>query len=115
MSLDAFRSVPHAVADGAGYVHEALDRWLMRQKVQRHVKVNVPHFLVLPLIVARSDLLAITAGRLAEMFATMVPLNIMPLPMKMPGYDINVFWHERFHRDPANRWFRNFLAATLKE
>lgn len=115
MTLDAFHSVPHAVADGAGYVHEALDRWLTRQKVQRQVKLNVPHYLVLPLIVAGSDLLAITAGRLAELFATMVPLNIMPLPMKLPGYDINVFWHERFHGDAANRWFRNFVASTLKE
>jgi DNA-binding transcriptional LysR family regulator len=115
MTLEAFRSVPHAVADGAGYVHEALDRWLARQKVQRRVKVNVPHYLVLPLIVARSDLLAITAGRVAEMFATMLPLNIMPLPMKSPSYDINVFWHERFHRDPANRWIRHFVANVLKE
>jgi len=39
----------------------------------------------------------------------------MPLPMKIPSYDINVFWHERFHRDPANRWFRQFVANALKE
>src|ERR1051326_1168924 len=84
MTLEAFRSVPHAVAEGAGYVHEALDRWLARQKIQRCVKINVPNYLVLPLIVARSDLLAITAGRVAEMFATMVPIKIMPLPMKIP-------------------------------
>jgi DNA-binding transcriptional LysR family regulator len=115
MTLEAFRSVPHAVAEGAGYVHEVLDRWLARQKIQRCVKVNVPHYLVLPLIVARSDLLAITAGRVAEIFATMVPIKIMPLPMKTQSYDINIFWHERFHHDPANRWFRQFVANALKE
>jgi DNA-binding transcriptional LysR family regulator len=114
MTREAFRTVPHAFADATGYVHEVLDRWLARQKMTRIVKLHVPHYLVLPFVIARSDLLAIMASRVAEAFADVIPLKIMPLPTKGPVYDIKLFWHERFHRDPANRWFRDFVSRTLK-
>ena len=114
MTADAFRKVPHALADASGYVHEGLDRWLTRQKVRRKVKLQVPHFLVLPLLIARSDLLAIMAERVASLFAQIVPLKIMPPPTKVPPYDVKLFWHERFHREPGNRWLRDFVSTTLK-
>ena len=114
MSAEAFRNVPFAVADASGYVHEHLNRWLARQKVRHNVKLHVPHFLVLPLVIARSDLLALMAKRVADLFADIVPLKIMPPPMKVPPYDIKMFWHERFHREPANRWLRDFVSTTLK-
>ena len=114
MTAEAFRDVPYALADASGYVHELLDRWLARQKMRRNVKLHVPHFLVLPLVISRSDLLAIMAKRVADLFADIVPLKIMPPPTKVPGYDVKLFWHERFHREPANRWLRDFVFTTLK-
>jgi DNA-binding transcriptional LysR family regulator len=115
MTPEAFRNVPHAIADATGYVHELLDRWLAKQNIRRNVKLHVPHYLVLPLLVARSDLLAITASGVAELFASIVPLKVMSLPMKAPAFDIKLFWHERFHRDAANRWFRDFVSTSLRQ
>ncbi len=114
MTAEAFDNVPHALADASGYVHELLDRRLARLKVRRNVKLHIPHFLVLPLVVARSDLLAIMAERVATLFADIVPLKILAPPTKLPPYEVKLFWHERFHRDPANRWLRDFVASTLK-
>lgn len=114
MTPEAFRDVHQAFADASGYVHEVLDRWLTRQRMHRAVKLHVPHYLVLPLVIARSDLLAIVASNVAELFADIVPLKIMPLPTKSPTYDIKMIWHERFHRDPVNRWFRNFISDTIR-
>ncbi len=115
MTLEAFCNVPHAFADGSGYIHEVLERWLARHKLRRRVKLHVPHYLVLPLVIAKSDLLSIVASRVAAMFADILPLKVMPLPTKAPTYDIRLFWHERFHRDPANRWFRHFVLKTLRQ
>ena len=106
MSVEAFCKVPQAVVHPKGYVHEQLDRWLAQQKTARTAKLYVPHFLSLPLVIARSDLLAIMASRVAQMYAEMLPLKIMPPPIKLPTYDTKLFWHERFHGDPANRWLR---------
>ena len=107
MTVEAFCSVPQVLVDPRGYVHERLDRWLAQQKVRRSVKLHVPYFLSLPLVIAQSDLLVVMAGRVAKAYAEMLPLKIMSPPVKLPTYDPRLFWHERFHRDPANRWLRD--------
>jgi DNA-binding transcriptional LysR family regulator len=115
MTAEAFCSVPQALVDPKGYVHERLDRWLAQQKVHRIAKLYVPYFLSLPLVIARSDLLAIMASRVAQTYAEMVPLKIMPPPTKLPAYDTKLFWHERFHQDPANRWLRSLYLDLFSD
>jgi DNA-binding transcriptional LysR family regulator len=113
MTVQAFCSVPQALVDPRGYVHERLDRWLTQQKAHRTVKLQVPHFLSLPLVIAQSDLLVVMASRVAEAYAQALPLKIMPPPVKLPAYDPRLFWHERFHRDPANRWLRGIYIELF--
>jgi DNA-binding transcriptional LysR family regulator len=113
MSAEAFCSVPQALVDPRGYVHERLDAWLEQQRVPRSVKLHVPYFLPLPLVIARSDLLVVMASRVAKTYAEMLPLKIMPPPVKLPTYETRLFWHERFHRDPANRWLRNLYLELF--
>ena len=102
-----------ALVDPRGYVHERLDRWLAQQKVPRTAKLYVPYFLSLPMVIARSDLLVVMASRVAKTYAEMLPLKIMPPPVKLPAYDTRLFWHERFHRDPANRWLRGLYIELF--
>jgi DNA-binding transcriptional LysR family regulator len=90
-----------------------VDRWLTQQKAHRTVKLQVPHFLSLPLVIAQSDLLVVMASRVAEAYAQALPLTIMPPPVKLPAYDPRLFWHERFHRDPANRWLRGIYIELF--
>jgi DNA-binding transcriptional LysR family regulator len=106
MTADAFCRVPHAIVDPRGHVHEELDRWLVQQNVPRTPKLHVPYFASLLPALANSDLLVVMANRLAQMFADLIPLKIMPPPTSLPIYNVSLFWHERFHRDPANRWLR---------
>jgi len=113
MSVEAFCSVPQALVDPRGYVHERLDSWLAQQRVARSVKLHVPYFVPLPAVIARSDLLVVMASRVAKTYAEMLPLKIMPPPVKLPTYDTRLFWHERFHRDPANRWLRNLYLELF--
>jgi DNA-binding transcriptional LysR family regulator len=113
MTAEAFCKVPHVLAEPSGYIHERLDQWIAQQKVQRVVKLHVPYFLAAPLIIARSDMLAIVASRVAETYAEMLPLKIMPPPTKLPTYNSMLFWHERFHRDPANRWLRGVFTELF--
>lgn len=115
MSAEAFCSVPQALVDPRGYVHERLDRWLKQQKIARTPKVYVPYFLSLPLVIARSDLLVVMASRVARTYAEVLPLKIMPPPVTLPAYDVRLFWHERFHRDPANRWLRGLYIDLFSD
>lgn len=115
MTPEAFRAAPHALAEGAGLAHELLDRWLSRQAVQRELRLAVPQFMVLPMVVATSDFLAIMPSRVADQFAKMLPIKLLQAPLKLPTYDIRVFWHERFHDDPASRWLRSVLVDLFSD
>jgi DNA-binding transcriptional LysR family regulator len=115
MSVEAFRAVPHGLAEPSGYVEDLLNRWLARQKFRRTVKLRVPYFLAIPLVIARSDLLAIMTSRVADTFAQMLPLKVMQPPMKLPFVDSHLFWHERFHQDPANQWLRGVFVELFQD
>jgi len=106
MSIEAFRSVPQAIVDPRGYVHEQLDYLLTQQQIPRKPKLHVPYFLSLLPVIRRTNLLLIMASRLAHAFAELAPLKIMPPPIKLPTYNVSLFWHERFNRDAGNQWLR---------
>jgi len=110
MTLEAFKSSEHAMADATGMAHAVIDRFLAKHRVQRNIVLRVPGFHVLPMIIASSDLLAVIPGRLAEAFVAHVPIKALPLPIPIPPFDIRVFWHERYHYDPALRWFRGIFV-----
>jgi molybdate transport repressor ModE-like protein len=111
MTLEAFRDVQHAVADGTGMAPEFVDECLAKHRIYRRATLRVPGFQVLPLIIANSDLLAFVPARLAASVAAHVPMiKVFQSPVHVPPFDIHMIWHERYHHDPANRWIRRILV-----
>jgi DNA-binding transcriptional LysR family regulator len=114
MTMDAFLKVSHAVADPGGMAHAVVERVLLKASIQRLVQLNVPDFVALPILVAESDLLVIMPAGLASTFAAHLRLKILPPPLPLPKYDVNAYWHERFHRDPANVWLRHAVVQLFR-
>lgn len=114
MTVEAFQNVGHIVVDPRGYVHEKLDRLLAERNIVRKVELTVPYLVSLPLVIATSDLLATMSSEVADAFCSYMPLKTMPPPVDLPAYSIRVFWHERFHNDPANVWLRNLFLDLFK-
>ena len=114
MSLDAFRAAPRAMADATGMSHAVMEHQLARHGIYTTPILRVPQFMVLPLLIAPSDLLVVMPSRLAETFASLVPLRVMAPPVPLPVFDITVYWHERFNDDPANRWFRRAFVKLFR-
>jgi DNA-binding transcriptional LysR family regulator len=114
MTIDAFLKVSHAVADPGGMAHADFERVLLKNSIRRIVQLNVPDFITLPILVAESDLLVILPAGLANAFATHLRLKILPPPVPLPKYDVKVYWHERFHRDPANVWLRQAFVQLFR-
>jgi len=115
MTLEAFRSAEHAVADATGMAHAVIDRYLARHRVKRNVTLRVPGLHVLPMIVANSDLVAVIPGRLADAFAARVPIKVLPPPVAMPQFGVCIHWHERYHHDPAIRWMRRAFVDLFSD
>lgn len=115
ISLDTFLDARHAIADSTGMAHAIIDQVLARHRIRRKDAVRVPAFHVLPMVIANSDLLAVVPNRLAQAFAQSVPIQILPVPLSIPAVDINIYWHERYHHDPPNQWFRTSFLTLFRD
>jgi DNA-binding transcriptional LysR family regulator len=115
MSAQAFAASPRALADASGMSHAVMEAELRKHGLSGTARLVVPQFMVLPLVIANSDFLVIMPSRLAKAFAQLVPIKILRPPVPLRPYDIRVYWHERFHHDPANRWFRRALVQLFRE
>jgi DNA-binding transcriptional LysR family regulator len=78
----------------------------------RRIAVTVPHYLSIPAIVAKSDLLGVVPEWLAEREAGKLRLKIFAPPIALPDITIMMTWHERSQFDRAHSWFRECIAAT---
>lgn len=109
MSLTDFSKAEHLVVISAGTGHGKVDQLLLRSGVERNVRLTVPHYVSVGHILRGSDLIATVPKRLADRLVEPFGLVEVPHPAKLPDVSINVFWHAKYHRSPANRWLRGVV------
>jgi DNA-binding transcriptional LysR family regulator len=79
---------------------------------KRRVVLSVPHFLFVPEVVARTDLVAMLPSRLVKDRSDHLQVVVPPLPI--PSYEMAMIWHERSHLDPAHLWLREHVSRALR-
>ncbi|HCC4907568.1 TPA: LysR family transcriptional regulator [Klebsiella pneumoniae] len=42
-------------------------------------------------------------------------LVVVEPPLAVAGFEMLMLWHERWHRDPAHQWLRQFIVNSLEE
>jgi DNA-binding transcriptional LysR family regulator len=109
ISLAEYSTAEHLVVVSAGTGHGKVDELLLRSGVERTVRLTVPHYVSVGHILRRSDLLTTVPERLADRLIEPFDLVKVPHPAKLPDVAINVFWHAKYHRSPANRWLRGVV------
>ncbi len=110
LSLKRFCALDHALVSHDGGVFRGVtDDVLERLGHARRVALSVTSFLVLPRILASSDLIAVVPRRLVQSGDGLV---IIDAPVEVPGFSKVAAWHERTHRSPAHRWIRELLSEV---
>ncbi|MEL7068571.1 MAG: LysR family transcriptional regulator [Cyanobacteria bacterium J06581_3] len=106
ISMQQYIEVDHLLVSVAGDRSGKIDHLLSQQGLSRHVAVSVPHFLVAPFILAQTNLIATFAQRVAESFAQMQSLKILPSPVDLTGFSISMRWHQSRQSQPEQVWLR---------
>lgn len=116
MTLEKYLELPHALVSPRGGRAGIVDDALAKLGRTRRVAVTVPHFLVAPFLIERSDLVLTLASRIATALAPVVNLRVLAPPpeLALPGFDIRLVWHERDHVDPAHAWLRGLMVEVAK-
>ncbi|MEJ8849843.1 LysR family transcriptional regulator [Variovorax rhizosphaerae] len=115
VSLSEFSAAEHVVVISEGTGHGQADDLLRRQEVTRKVVLTVPHYVAVGHILHDSDLVATVPERLAQALVKPFGLSYVHHPAKLPEIGINLFWHERYNKDPASIWLRSLVIQLHGE
>jgi DNA-binding transcriptional LysR family regulator len=114
LTLDEYCALDHVVVAPSGAAFSApADDAIAALGRRRNVRLSVPHFLLVPEILRRSDMIAVLPERLARGYGER--FRVLELPFELAPFSIVAIWHERTHRDPALAWLRQSIADLMSE
>lgn len=110
LTPDRFCALEHVLVsyEGEGF-HGVTDDALAKMGRKRHVGLSVSSFLVLPDVLAISDMIAVVPERMAE---NRTGIFVCDTPVAVQGFTKSMAWHGRTHRNPAQVWLRRVLLET---
>ncbi|HIK17256.1 MAG TPA: LysR family transcriptional regulator [Leptolyngbyaceae cyanobacterium M33_DOE_097] len=112
MTLNAFVETPQALftlrQDAIGEV----DKVLAEKGLKRRIALTTPYLLVLPTIIANSDLVAAIPSRIAKQFAEQGHIDWFELPIHTEPWFISMMWSKLSDQDTANVWLRETIQQV---
>ena len=113
IDLDLFCDLEHIVVstEGGGF-RGPTDLILEATERHRRVVLSAPAFLLVPDIVAQSDMIAMIPYRLARDHTD--TLQLVEPPLLVPGFDIAMVWHDRTTTHPMQRWLREQIVNVAR-
>lgn len=113
MTLRTFAETPHVrIMYPQNERVGSIDPILRSRGLARRIAVTVPHYLTIPAIVAKTDLIAVVPEWLARREERRLRLKIFEPPIALPDISIVMTWPERLQFDRAHSWFRGCIAAV---
>jgi len=114
LSLEQFLDLGHVmVRFGDGETANYDEQFLRKSKYNRRVEVTTPGFDFAPQLVVGTDRIALVTTRLAERYAQLLPLRLVPFPVEIPPLIEMLQWHKAHNQNPAHAWFRAQIREAV--
>jgi DNA-binding transcriptional LysR family regulator len=97
----------------SGATYSSLSASLATQHLRRRVMLELPGVLGVATIVASTDLVATVPRHIGETLAQRPGIRVVRCPVRIAGFTVKQYWHERYHHDPGHRWLRSMTFALL--
>jgi DNA-binding transcriptional LysR family regulator len=94
--------------------HPATARAIDALGLRERVRLTLPHFMVLPRILADSELAVIMPQRLSDAFRRLGRYAVWRT-RGLPRFDVSVHWYGRYAQDAGNRWLRETIVELFGE
>lgn len=83
--------------------------------LQPRIRLTLPHFMVVPGIVAATDLAVVLPLRPAQRFAARHGLQVVQADLGLPPITVAMHWTWRHAHDPGHRWLRERVSQMQFE
>lgn len=101
-----FERLKHVNVLPPGRIRAGLFQALSKQNLKREVVVSVTHFLAVPEMIAVTDYCATLPLQICRTLERDPRLKILPSPVDLGTFPVELAWHVRYRHDPAHKWLR---------
>ena len=112
LSAEQYEQLKHVNVLPPGRMRAGLYQALEKRGLRRQVAVSVTHFLAVPEMIAVTDYCATLPRLICQHLSRDQRLRIVPAPVDLGIFPVEMGWHARYRDDPAHRWFRGLVAET---
>ncbi|WP_431049825.1 LysR substrate-binding domain-containing protein [Roseateles sp. L2-2] len=115
MTRKQYEQLKHVNMLPPGRLRVGLFQALEKQGLKRDVAVSVTHFLAVPEVVAVTDYCATLPAQICRKLASDKRLKVLPSPVDLGTFPVEIAWHVRYRDDPAHRWLRALVSEVAAE
>lgn len=115
LTLKRFLAQQHLLVEYAGSGHFLLERALVEAGAKDRIRIRMRQYLGAPHVVLNSDLIWTCPESLVAELSRYYPFAVKPLPLVVDDFEVALYWHDRFHKDPANQWFRQQVIDSVNQ
>ncbi|TWC23059.1 MULTISPECIES: LysR family transcriptional regulator [unclassified Pseudomonas] len=112
LSLESFVGREHLLVSSGGFIG-ITDEGLAGLGLSRKVCASTTHFAALPFLLQGSRAVATIPGHAARAIAAFGSLTLLPCPLVLPRYPIELGWRTHTQMDPAVVKVREAIVATF--
>jgi DNA-binding transcriptional LysR family regulator len=113
LSLDTYLQHDHVLITGRRRGGGFEDAALGLRGVSRRIRVRCQQHAAANEVVKQSDLLATMPQSYARLANAHSDNQLLPFPIKMPMFEVLLYWHANADSDAASRWFRQRVEQLL--
>ena len=114
LSRDQYESLKHVNLLPPGRIRAGVFQALGKQNLKREVAVSVTHFLAVPEMIAVTDYCATLPMLVCRGLERDARLKVLPAPVDLGTFPVELAWHVRYRHDPAHRWLRTAIIDTAR-
>jgi DNA-binding transcriptional LysR family regulator len=116
LSFDEYMNAHHVVSRFGKTRMPTYDSWLFQRfDTHRVIDVVAMNFTLVPHYIVETDRIATVHSRIAEHYASFLPLRILKPPLDIPEIIECVQWHRYSDKHPARTWLRELILETGRE
>lgn len=115
MTREQFETMKHVNIVPSGRMRAGLFQALAQQQLKRDVAISVTNFFAVAEMVAVTDYCATLPSLICRRLMHDPRLKILPAPVDLGSFPVEMAWHVRYRHDPAHRWLRALIGEVITD
>ncbi|MBY3002040.1 LysR family transcriptional regulator [Rhizobium leguminosarum] len=115
ITREQFERLKHVNIVPPGRMRAGLFQALAHQQVRREVAISVTNFFAVTEMVAVTNYCATLPNLICRRLAHDPRLKVLPAPVDLGTFPVEMAWHVRYRHDPAHRWLRTLIGEAVEK